>query len=117
MQLSIFDAKPFQGAALSGEDRKKQGIETVSQNNQDWLGWIREKARRIARNVGSVSADDLRNVAVSHHWEPIHPNAWGAVFRGAEWQIIGRKKSTTPSAHSRTINIYRLRGNNENKRR
>ena len=107
-QLDIFGgSRPF--AALSGEVLKQVGIKKVTANNKDWLDWIRAKAMQIALTVGAVSADDLRNVAVAHGREPAHPNAWGAVFRGSQWEIVGRKKSATPSAHSRTINIYRLK--------
>ena len=108
-QLDIFgNRRPF--AALSGEVLKQSGIKKVTANNREWIDWIRAKAAQIALKAGVVSADDLRNVAVAHGREPAHPNAWGAVFRGSDWEIVGRKKSATPSAHSRTINVYRLRG-------
>lgn len=107
-QLDIFGgSRPF--AALSGEVLKQSGIKKVSANNREWIDWIRAKAAQIALKAGVVSADDLRNIAAAHDREPAHPNAWGAVFRGSQWEIVGRKKSTTPSAHSRSINVYRLR--------
>jgi len=56
---------------------------------------------------GSVSADDLRRYADKHNDQPGHVNAWGSVFRGAGWRMVGRMKSTIPSNHAREIKVWR----------
>ncbi len=88
-----------------GNARRRDGLDRVEQNAEEWLAWIRAEAVRISQERGEVSADDLRVVTEQAHRHPHHPNAWGAVFRGNEWELIGRRTSSTPTAHAREIKI------------
>ena len=94
-----------QGLAL-----KDAGIAQVAQNNRAWLVKMRNYARMTSAFRGWVSSDDLREYAndyaqsVGH---PTHPNAWGAVFKGQGWKVVGRTKSTLVSNHGREIRMWR----------
>ena len=92
-----------------GNARRRDGLDRVEQNAEEWLAWIRAEAVRISQERGEVSADDLRVVTEQAHRHPHHPNAWGAVFRGNEWELIGRRTSSTPTAHAREIKVWRYK--------
>ena len=86
------------------------GIEQVSDNNQVFLETMRGYARRIYRNRGYVTSDDLRVIADDIGLQPHHPNAWGAIFAGNDWQCIGRMKSAYKPNHAREIKKWAFKG-------
>ena len=94
-----------------GEQLKIDGLDRVATSNAEWLTWIRKHARYTCHKQGTVSADDLRTIADRHNRHPHHPNAWGAVFRGSEWELTGYKKSRYVSNHARRIAVWRLKWN------
>lgn len=96
MQLSL-----EQGHAL-----QKDGLERVSANNQAFLALMRTEARRLSLERGYVTSDDLRVYASQLDLAPTHPNAWGSVFFGRRWKVIGRRKSAVPQGHGREIKIW-----------
>ena len=93
-----------------GMKLRDSGIASVEFNNLSWVERMREVAREISQNQGYVCADDLRRYANKHNDQPGHVNGWGAVFRAPGWVAIGRKKSTTPTAHARWIMVWKFRG-------
>lgn len=96
MQLSL-----AQGALL-----KEDGLASVSENNTVFLAQMRAEAKRISEIRGWVTSDDLRVYASQQNLEPTHQNAWGGVFRGPQWRVIGRRKSAVPQGHAREIKIW-----------
>lgn len=96
MQLSL-----EQGRAL-----KEDGLDRVLSNNKAFLELMRVEAMRLSRQRGWVSSDDLRVYASQLNLEPTHPNCWGAVFRGPQWRVVGRRKSAVPESHAREIRIW-----------
>lgn len=88
---------------------KETGQDLVGSHNRAFLVTMRQAARDIARRQGSVTADDLRRYAAQRGISPHHPNASGAIFRGAEWQSIAIRRSALVSNHARTIRVWRLR--------
>jgi len=98
---------PAQHRLMLGESLREGGLDSVEANNQSWIERIRAVARQISMASGSVSADDLRKWADKHNDQPGHVNAWGSVFRGAGWVVVGRVKSTTPTCHAREIKVWR----------
>lgn len=93
-----------------GEQRKNQGISLVESNAMGFIEAMRREAIRISSVIGSVTSDDLRLYADRHGFIPHHQNAWGAIFRGKAWRIVGRKKSEIPDNHAREIRIWRYEG-------
>ncbi len=71
--------------------KRDQGIKQVSDNNERFLVVARDIAKRIAARDGTVTMDGVRA------WcplEPLHSGAWGAVFRGSEWEFTGEWKQS-----------------------
>ena len=95
--------------AVTGIQRREAGKDSVSANCEAFLGIIREEAKRIVLEQGKVTCDDLRRYASTRGIEPEHQNAWGAVFRGGEWECVGHCQSTVPSTHAREIKVWRLK--------
>ncbi len=96
MQLSITEGKAL----------KEAGIDRVASNNTTFIDLMRAEAMRIANQRGWVSSDDLRVYASQLNLEPTHCNAYGAVFKGPRWKIVGRRKSAVPGNHAREIKIW-----------
>lgn len=94
----------------NGQAKKREGLDRIEETASDWLCWVRKEAMKISRERGEVSADDLRRICDRENKQPHHQNAWGAVFRGTDWEMIGRKTSSTDSAHAREIKIWRFVG-------
>ena len=90
-----------------GERRKQIGLDLVSIRSEDFLKKMREEAIKISRVRGSVTVDALRSYADNKGIEPHHPNAWGSVFRGSNWNRIAMRKSKTVSAHARMISVWK----------
>jgi len=87
--------------------RKAEGLDRAESGAGDFVPLMRKVAHRIATEQGSVCSDDLRRYAAEHGIAPSHPNGWGAVFRaGAGFRLIGRRKSTWPSAHRREVKVW-----------
>jgi len=97
-----------QGDLFAGEQGKREGLDRVSRNASEWLTHVRGWAKAVARRKGEVSSDDLRLLADTYGVHPHHQNAWGAVFRGDEWEPAGFKKSTYKTNHARRITVWRL---------
>lgn len=94
---------------MDGMAQKQLGLDLVENNNQAFIETMRSKARMLARRDGSVTTDCLRAIARDMGIEPDHPNAWGAIFKGGEWEQIGFESSVLPSNHGRIIRRWSLR--------
>ena len=93
-----------------GEQEKFAGIDRVAKHNASFIEVMRGVAKRISLAHGSVSIDALRQFAGERGIVPIHPNAWGGVFRGPEWQMVGREQSSVVSNHARSIIVWKWVG-------
>ena len=90
-----------------GDMLRKYGLDLVEKHNHDFVHLVRGYAREHSQKFGYVTSDDCRLWANLHDVYPLHPNAWGAVFRGSSWECIGRTKSQVPSNHAREIKVWR----------
>lgn len=90
-----------------GENLRDKGKDLVENNNERWIDHMREYAAEYSLDHGQVTTDQLRDYADLIHWQPEHPNAWGAMFRGKQWRAIGRIKSKRTSNHARLITVWR----------
>lgn len=95
---------------LTGELLKQAGLDQVELSNQRFVDSMRTIAKGISILRGQVCNDDLRQAAAAAHLEPGHVNAWGAIFRGPGWVIVGRKASLWPSTHGREIKVWKWEG-------
>lgn len=95
---------------LTGEVLKQAGLDRVACANPTFLDAMRTIAKGISILRGQVSCDELREAAAKASLIPSHVNAWGAIFRGHGWVIVGRKESAWPSTHGREIKIWKWEG-------
>ena len=68
---------PGLGPAL---EAKREGINRASANNARWLARARDVAKAMARQNGTVTAEDVRRHMEYLGLHPSHPNAWGCIF-------------------------------------
>ena len=52
------------------------GINAVAERNQTFLETVRGAARMICRNLGSVTADDVRKWAEENGYTPLVSDKW-----------------------------------------
>ena len=90
-------------SAQLGLNLRDRGLDSVETNSMTFQERMRREAIRICRRKGWVDSDDLREFAEAEGIEPHHPNAWGAVFRGANWVTVGITNSRVPTNHARLI--------------
>lgn len=93
-----------------GQQKQSAGIERVAKHNASFLELMRGVAKRISLEQGSVSVDALRVFASERGLVPIHPNAWGSIFRGKDWKMIGREPSSVVSNHAREVKVWKWVG-------
>ena len=99
-QTTIFDIQ-------EARRKRDQGLNRVSDNNQRFLAVARDTAKRICAVKGTVTMDEVREVCP---WEPLHPNAWGSVFRGPDWVFTGEYvQSKAVSRRGGMQRVWRLR--------
>lgn len=85
---------------------KEEGLDAIERTSQSFVDLMRAEAQRISMERGMVTSDDLRVYASQCDLKPSHPNAWGSIFRGPRWQVVGRRKSAVPSSHHREIKVW-----------
>ena len=88
-----------------GDMLKRYGLDLVEKHNPDFVALVRGYAQQHAIEHGQVTSDDCRLWANLNDIYPLHPNAWGAVFR-IGFKRVGFTKSQVPSNHSRIISIW-----------
>jgi hypothetical protein len=93
-----------------GRELKRKGLEQVSSHAPDFLDWARGEARRISRERGRVSINDLRPLADRAGVQPHHDNAWGAVFNEAGWLAVDRTYTKRAASHARVVRIWKWTG-------
>jgi hypothetical protein len=75
-------------------------------NRAAWLAEARQWARKIAKQRGEVTIDDVREF-----YPPpagVDPRVMGAIMRAPEFEAVGYRKSTRATCHNRPIAIFRL---------
>jgi len=112
-QLALDFATP-QTRSRTGRERKAEALARLQRRNPTWLDAVRIKARQIASESGTVTADDLAEyVAWLRIWrglEPSSKNTMGAVFATREWEWTGRWiRSERAHMHSTDLRVWRLR--------
>lgn len=83
------------------------GIHQIADNNKQFLKVARNVAYSIAIAKYEITADDVRKVCPI---DPLHPNAWGALFKSKEWEWTGKyRKSALVQGHGNMQRVWRLR--------
>ncbi|MCP5018426.1 MAG: hypothetical protein GY938_24580 [Ketobacter sp.] len=79
MEQTLFDLD-------EARQQRDQGIKQVSDNNERFLDEARNTAKWLAQGGGKITMDDVREHC---HLEPLHPNAWGSVFKHDDFEFTG----------------------------
>lgn len=93
-----------------GLQAKAAGLARVEAAHPDFVPMMRDAAKVMSAQRGSVHIDDLRVYADGLGLRPRHPNAWGAILRGPGWVKIGERASAWPSNHGHVSPIWRWVG-------
>lgn len=90
-----------------GRRRRDVGKAQAAAKWAPWLASTREVAVRIARQKGTVTADDLRAAGIV---EPpgASYNVWGSVFNDDRFVDNGFIRSKRPEAHANLLHEWRL---------
>lgn len=96
---------------ISGLAKKEEGKALAAANRHDLLEIARDIAVRLAKEYGTVTADDVGrelekdNIRV----EDVGP-AMGSLFAGKQWEFTGQRvKSSRVSNHARELKVWRLK--------
>ena len=100
-QPSLFDA-------VESQRRKVAGMARAAGGRDGWLRYAREVAVSIARERGSVCADDVRAAGVQTP-PNTSANIWGSLFKDERFEFTGFTHSKRPEAHSNLIRLWMLR--------
>lgn len=102
----LFDAEKADEAAEEGIARASSPI-----HRQMTLAGAQDLARHLALMNGRVTADDVVATCADRGVDlpRMLGNAMGALFRGAEWEMVGYEKSERVSRHGNVIRVWRLR--------
>jgi hypothetical protein len=78
--------------------------------NSEFLAVMRKQAIKIARRRKgrSLTIDDLRHFALASGVTPRSTHAWGAIFKGREWEAVNFETSRFPSNRQRAVRRWRL---------
>ena len=99
-QAGLFDL-------AEGRRRRDEALEGHEKSEPTWLDRARVIGRTLARAQGTVTADDIRAVMSD---EPHHPNVWGAIFKGSEWEPTGQfVPSKKASRKANPQRVWRLK--------
>jgi hypothetical protein len=91
------------------EKEKLYGLDRAEFNDEGFVHSMRHVARELIKQYGRITTDDLRKFAIDHDIAPKSGHAWGAIFKGKEFEVCGMTKSKLVSNHARMIREWRLR--------
>ena len=93
-------------------EARDKGVAKVKVKNADFVETLRSVARMIAREKGTVCADDLRKWADENEMIPTSHNAWGAIFcRNQDFVLHGYARSQQIQGHGNLQRIWKLKLN------
>ena len=85
----------------AGERAKREGIARAESRDLSLAERLRDQARRIAREQGSVTIDDVRDYADANGIAVPSPSFWGSVIRATHgFVVIDYEKSRRAAKHS-----------------
>lgn len=92
----------------SSQADKRYGMRLAEEAAVDLLEQARDIARRLARENGTVTADDVGRALGDNGSSSLGPAA-GSLFRGREWTWTGQwAPSKRRTNHGRMLRVWRL---------
>lgn len=96
----------------TGKQLKLEILDDIEIRRSQFISMARNLARSISRERGQVSINDIREKYPLP--DDVHPSAYGAVFRGPLWKVIGYTAAKHSDAHGRLIRIYKWNEGDQN---
>jgi len=95
--------------AKLSQQLKDEILDYMEDKHNTWVHMARSLAIELANQNGDVVADDVREILYAQKCFPKHPNAWGAVFRGAQLRFTGEwRPSAVPKRHRAYNRVWEL---------
>ena len=92
------------------EAHKTSGMDAAAKYRKGLLSRAQAIAHKLAADGRSITCDDVFEALDIGSDAPLCLGpAWGSVFRGKDWVMVGWRKSKRVSNHARAIRIWRLR--------
>ena len=87
----------------AGCSLRDAGIDMAGWGSLSFVECMRDAARAICARKGSVTTDDLRQVAMAAGLQPNSSHCWGAIWHEPGWHCIGSEHSKVVSNRARRI--------------
>jgi hypothetical protein len=87
---------------------QKPAAPAFENHRMEWLAKARAVARRIAREKGTVTIDEVREICPPP--ADADPRVMGAVMQSRDFEMIRLVESRRKACHGRYIGLFRLRG-------
>ena len=91
----------------AGQAQKELGLYATELNNHDFVDLAREIAKLLCAMHGSCTMDDVRAHPALKDRQPSSSHAFGAIFNGKGWRMIGYEKSAVRTNRARRIGRWR----------
>lgn len=97
----------MQGDLFEGREARDQGVAMLDSHDPAFKEHISAIIEQLALTQQPFGSDDVRERLTM---QPSHPNQIGAAFLGAckrgIIEKVGKRQSSTASAHAREVNVY-----------
>ena len=87
----------------AGCEQKELGLFATELNNSDFVERARSVAMQLCQQHGFVNMDMVRAHRDMQDRQPSSSHAFGAVFNGKGWRMIGYEKSAVRTNRARRI--------------
>ncbi len=104
----------------TGWKRKEKALDDHDEHKREAIQWLRRQLAELHRSRSStfppspwVSVDDARRLYDESNFPAAYSENrtfFGSVFRGKDWEVVGRMQSTHPSNNARSVCRYRYVG-------
>lgn len=94
----------------AGQSLKQHGQNRVGWSNLLFVVTARDYAKTISQHEGSVTVDQVRLYMEGLGLQPMHSNAYGAIFTEKGWRLLHYTTSGIRSNHYRKIGVWQWVG-------
>lgn len=85
---------------------KQLALDLLEQTRPDYVRYAREVAERVCRERGSVTVDDIRDIAGVPSGKDAR--VLGAILRPPRFRLLGYERGTRSESHKRAVGRFVL---------
>ena len=89
---------------------RQEGQHRVEENSGGVVRVLREQAKRMSLQNGSVTPDQLRAWAERHEIRVHHFNVWGCLYSEKGWKKVRPVTSSRPKGHGNRVFAWQWEG-------